>query len=151
MSDTPCERIRKMMQDADDNNVPAHHRPGLVMSLLRQFGDELAAMTARAELAERERDYAIERAKSAHLERDSTARQGERDMVRANLREFEIIDARKAKELAERQVGEMASHIANNVPCWFCPLANADGDCGAGTCVAKVCAWSRAEAAKGGA
>ena len=54
MSDTPCERIRKMMQDADDNNVPAHHRPGLVMSLLRQFGDELAAMTARAELAERQ-------------------------------------------------------------------------------------------------
>ena len=60
MSDTPRERIRKMMQDADDNNVPAHHRPGLVMSLLRQFGDELAAMTARAELAERERDYAID-------------------------------------------------------------------------------------------
>lgn len=54
MSDTPRERIRKMMQDADDNNVPAHHRPGLVMSLLRQFGDELAAMTAAKELAERQ-------------------------------------------------------------------------------------------------
>ena len=53
MSDTPCERIRKMMQDADDNNVPAHHRPGLVMSLLRQFGDELAAMTAERDALQR--------------------------------------------------------------------------------------------------
>ena len=70
-------------------------------------------MTARAELAERERDYAIERAKSAHLERDSTARQGERDMVRANLREFEIIDARKAKELAERQVARLSKALEN--------------------------------------
>lgn len=51
--------------------------------------------------------------------------------------------------VAERQVDVLASHLANNVPCWFCPLANDEGDCGAGTCVAKVCAWSREAAVQG--
>ena len=46
MSETPNDRINKMMQDAIDNNIPAHQRPLLVMGLLKQFGIELAAMTA---------------------------------------------------------------------------------------------------------
>jgi len=47
MSETPNGRINKMMQDAIDNNIPAHQRPLLVMGLLKQFGIELAAMTAK--------------------------------------------------------------------------------------------------------
>jgi hypothetical protein len=56
MSETPNDRINKMMQDAIDNNIPAHQRPLLVMGLLKQFGIELAAMTAAKELVERDRD-----------------------------------------------------------------------------------------------
>ena len=51
-SKTPHQRIADMMQQADDANVPSHHRPALVMSLLRTFAEELDDVTKRMQAVE---------------------------------------------------------------------------------------------------
>jgi hypothetical protein len=109
MSEKPSDRINKMMQDAIDNNIPAHQRPLLVMGLLKQFGIELAAMTTAKELAERQITL-VQDERAASFARLDAAVGGtgltEYQPEIATLIECAIKGIISAKELAERQVEE---------------------------------------------
>jgi hypothetical protein len=155
MSETPSDRINKMMQDAIDNNIPAHQRPLLVMGLLKQFGIELAAMTTAKELAERQITL-VQDERAASFARLDAAVGGtgltEYQPEIATLIECAIKGIISAKELAERQVKLLCGHIDDYGSCWNCPAKVLGAACSHSgeSCREQLAAWSLEQAVKEG-
>ena len=120
-----------------------------------ELNKQLAAMTARAELAERqttriqdERAASFARLDAAVGGTGLTEYQPEVD----TLIECAIKGIIAAKELAERQVKLLCGHIDDYGSCWNCPAKTLGAACSHSgeSCRERLAAWARAEAVKEG-